>query len=213
MNRRSRLRPVDARAEEQSSRRSEPRLLIITERWKHPRSWPQCRTPRHRGIGAAWRRGIGLGCGRYVTQSSDDQLSPRDDIDTPPHVTEVRSLYLGKYGVVTLAWKWGRAHEIPRANVRQIIQHSVAGCGGCSGDHACTGLCAGSERADVDQGASGGRLLCQYLPTRRAVPLLARYGFGDPGSATELDDPAYHSHTAPRARVSLRPVRSEKRDW
>jgi hypothetical protein len=41
MNRWSQLKPGGARAEVQSSRRSELRLLIFTERWRHLRSWPQ----------------------------------------------------------------------------------------------------------------------------------------------------------------------------
>jgi hypothetical protein len=75
-------------------------------------------------------------------------------------VSEIRSLYIREY-LGTLLGNGGRAHEIPRANVRQIIQHSVAGRSGWGGHIARTGLRARSERADVDQGASGGRLLCQ----------------------------------------------------
>jgi hypothetical protein len=72
----------------------------------------------------------------------------------PLHVTEVQ-IWIVIYAPIARRGAGlemgGRADEIPRANVRQIIQHSVAGCGGYSGDHACTGLCARPKRARLCQ--------------------------------------------------------------
>src|SRR5262249_49358636 len=119
------------------------------------------RTPRYRGIGAAWKDALrsGRGVASSVVASTGAAgisaavaaMSHSGAMISSPHET-ILTLSVISWGIRRrdAGLELGAGH-IPRAYVRQIIQHSVAECGGCSGDHACAGLCARAERASLEQ--------------------------------------------------------------